>query len=107
MTTNIMSILLNFIKIYAIFYVLLICSYAYEHFRIKYLTEYWDKTTDELFLEEIIFILYEYDENIVTYENDEFIEISRNLYKKNQKLRIELFKAGLKNRFIKYFKINN
>lgn len=106
MTTTFMSILFNFIKIYAVFYVLLIGSYAYEHFRIKYLIEYWDKTTDELFLEEIMFILYEYDENIVTYENDEFIEISRNLYKKNQKLRIELFKAGLKNRFIKYFKIN-
>lgn len=104
--TSFMSILFNFINIYAIFYVLLIGSYAYEHFRIKYLTEYWNNVTNELFLEEIMFILYEYDENIVTYENDEFIEKSRNLHKKNQKLRIELFKAGLKNRFIKYFQID-
>lgn len=104
--TSFISILFNFIKIYTIFYVLLIGSYAYEHFRIKYLTEYWNKVTNELFLEEIMFILYEYDENIVIYENDEFIEKSCNLYKINQKLRIELYKSGLKNRFVEYFQID-
>jgi hypothetical protein len=74
---------------------------------------------DDLFKEEIFSILTNYglsnyginvmieqnDEKYIAYENEIF-EKSRELYLKNQKLRIELFKSGLKNRFIEYFKIN-
>jgi len=107
--SSISSIIYNFMKIYTVFYTLLISSYAYEHFRIEYLMAYWSIMPDDIFKEEILDILLIYDTNIHIIKDDkcEFIEKSRELYKKNQKLRIELFKSGLKNRFIEYFKINN
>lgn len=107
--SSISSIIFNIVKIYTIFYTLLICSYAYEHFRIEYLTAYWSIIHDDLFKEEIFDILLNYDNNIKNIEinESEFIEKSRSLYKNNQDLRIKLFKSGLKNRFIEYFKIKN
>ena len=107
--SSISAIIYNFMKIYAVFYTLLISSYAYEHFRIEYLMAYWSIMPDDIFKEEILDILLNYDTTIHIIKNDEceFIEKSRELYKKNQNLRIKLFKSGLKNRFIQYFKINN
>lgn len=95
----------NLLKYYLIFYVILIGSYAAEHYYIKFLTDYWSIMPEDMFLEKVIDILFEYDENIHYFENSDFIKRSKELYRKNNKLRIKLFKSGLKDRFIEYFGI--
>ncbi len=100
------GVIMNILKYCLICYILMIGSYAFEYYYIEYLASYWDVMPDDIFIEEIISILNEYDNNISKYNHDEFIKISCFLYKTNIDLRIKLFKYGLKQRFIEYFNID-
>jgi len=108
---NNFSLLNTFIMIIEcclLYYIILVCSYAVEHYYIEYLSLYWDKSPDDVFLEEIISILTQYDKKIINNENcgrEVLTQKLCNLYRNHIEFRIVLYKYGMKNRFIKYFKI--
>lgn len=102
---NIFAFIKYFVDLYFILHLLLVIYYAFEYYYIEYLNAYWDVMPDDIFMEEIISILTKYNKNICDYKNDKFIRESLLLYRNNVKLRIELYKYGLKDRFINHFTI--
>lgn len=92
--------------LYFVFYLFTMFRYIFQDYYIRYLESYWNHIDENIFIDEIISILIKYDENIriyTYYKTDNFIINSLKLYTSNIDFRIELYKKGMKPRFIEYF----